>query len=144
MNSPRVIGHHIPSGLCVFALLLLSAISVRAQGFPGSSNSPLPVFTSPIDVTGATLRIAINAPHPDTQQRVDMLPPPALLPAELNELLENPINVVFDRRWNSPDSKTGVIPRQAMCDGTPERRQARQERHQAAGRRAGCQDRLVL
>ena len=121
MSSSRIAGNrrlsHASLLILVFALtLLLGAASVRAQNLP-VGNSPLPVFTSPIDVTGAILRIAISVADPDTKKRVDTPPPAELFSFTSREIFEKPLSTMADERWNLiPDKNTGRTQRQMACD----------------------------
>jgi hypothetical protein len=100
-------------GPCMLALLLLGSSMARAE----SGN--LPIYTSPIDATGTRLQLRVAAPHRDTQQLVDVALPVGLLGPKMNRIFTTPLSTQMDQFWLSPDPKTGVIPRQAACDGTP-------------------------
>jgi hypothetical protein len=99
-------------GLGVFALILFGSSVPRVQAEPQ-------LFTSPIDVTGAYLQLHTAAPSRDTQQLVDVALPPGLLPPKMARLLGMPLSAQFDQYWNTVDPKTGLVPRQAACDGAP-------------------------
>lgn len=118
-------------GLIALAILLYSSMA-QAQN--------LPVFTSAIDITGTKLRIVINAPHRDTQQRVDTtlpldqipfdqlpaitdrLPAPLanfarMIPKQAGKLFTMSLSDQLDEYWNViPTKKTGTPPRRAICD----------------------------
>jgi hypothetical protein len=93
------------------ALLLVGGSAARADN--------LPVFTSPIDATGARLQLHTAAPQRDTRQLVDVTLPTGLLPAKTARLFATPLNTQIDQFWNNPDPDTGIVPRQAACDGVP-------------------------
>jgi hypothetical protein len=93
------------------ALLLFGSSVARADN--------LPVFTSPIDATGARLQLHTAAPQRDTQQLVDVTLPTGLLPPKTARLFATPLNTQIDQYWNNPDPETGLVPRQAACDGQP-------------------------
>ena len=92
------------------ALLVSPAASVQAQG-PTT-------FTSPIDATGLTLQIQASVPDRDSGQPINIPVPPALLPADVAQLLSSPLSSQFDDFWNvKPDETTGKTRRQMACDG---------------------------
>ncbi len=64
------------------ALLLSGSSMVRADN--------LPVFTSPIDATGARLQLHTAAPQRDTQKLVDVTLPTSWLPPKAAPLFKTP------------------------------------------------------
>ncbi|HLH23643.1 MAG TPA: hypothetical protein VK066_14070 [Chloroflexota bacterium] len=101
--------------LSVLAALLLgqfigSVSRVHAQG-------PLPIYTSPIDVTGLRLQLQASVPDRDTGQPVNTPLPVGLLGPKFNELTSRPLSTQIDEYWNvKPDPRTGKTPRQQACD----------------------------
>ena len=106
-------------GLGALALLLFGSSMARADPVPSAVN--LPLFTSPIDATGARLQLHTAAPERDTQKLVDVTLPTGLLPPKTAQLFATPLSTQIDQYWNNPDPQTGLIPRQAACDGEPAR-----------------------
>ncbi len=102
-----------PAGAVVLALLVGGA-AARAQ--PGGGN--LPIFTSPIDVTGLKLLLVASAPDRDSGRRVDVALPAGLGGPGLNQLTATPLSTQIDQYWNgAPDPTTGMNARQSACDG---------------------------
>ena len=101
-------------GLGALTLLMLGSSMLRAQ--PGSGN--LPVYTSPIDITGLKLQLRAVAPDRDSGRPVDVALPVGLIGPKLNQLFSTPLSTQIDQYWNTNlDPKTGMTARQAACDG---------------------------
>lgn len=94
------------------ALLLLAAQRVPRAHADGPDDL-LPVFTTPIDITGKGIQVHVTVPDRDTGKPVD-----APLPLGLaGPLFNTPLNQLFDQYWAvTPDPKTGKIPRDEACN----------------------------
>src|SRR5262245_42561843 len=68
----------------LLALMVSPTTSVQAQG-PTT-------FTSPIDATGLTLQIQASVPDRDSGQPINIPVPPAVLPADVAQLLSSPLS----------------------------------------------------
>src|SRR5262245_38708192 len=100
---------NVRRSLCALALLLIGSATARAE--PRT-------FTSPIDITGTKLQLHLAVPQRDTQARVDVRLPTNLLPPEQRKIFDTPLSTQVDQYWSvTPDKKTGMTPRQAVCDG---------------------------
>ena len=101
-------------GLGALTLLAFGSPMLRAQ--PGSGN--LPVYTSPIDITGLKLQLRAVAPDRDSGRPVDVALPVGLIGPKMNQLFSTPLSTQIDQYWNTNlDPKTGMTARQAACDG---------------------------
>lgn len=101
-------------GLGAITLLVFGSPMLRAQ--PGSGN--LPVYTSPIDITGLKLQLRAVAPDRDSGRPVDVALPVGLIGPKMNQLFSTPLSTQIDQYWNTNlDPKTGMTARQAACDG---------------------------
>lgn len=101
-------------GLGALTLLAFGSPMLRAQ--PGSGN--LPVYTSPIDITGLKLQLRAVAPDRDSGRPVDVALPVGLTGPKMNQLFSTPLSTQIDQYWNTNlDPKTGMTARQAACDG---------------------------
>lgn len=105
------------SSLGSLALLLIGSSVVRAQPDPGSGD--LPVFTSPIDITGLKVQLRVTAPDRETGEPVDVMLPVDDLPGpKMKELFSTPLSTQIDQYWNATrDPKTGMTLREAACNG---------------------------
>lgn len=112
----RVTAHRTLSSVRLVLLLTGGAGAARAQPPGGSPN--LPVFTSPIDVTGLSLVLVATAPDRETGVPRDIPLPPGVVGPKMARLLATPLNAQLDQYWSvAPDSRTGLVPRAAACDG---------------------------
>jgi hypothetical protein len=101
--------------LGLLTLLLAHADTLYAQPDPNSVN--LPVFTSPIDVTGLPLVMRVSAPDRETGRLVDIPLPPGFLGPKFSRLLGAPISAQFDRFWSVDlDPVRGQTVRALACD----------------------------
>jgi hypothetical protein len=98
--------------LGLLPLLLAHPGTLYAQ--PGPN---LPVFTSPIDVTGLPLVMRVSAPDRESGRLVDIPVPPGFLGPRFSRLLATPLSTQFDRFWSvDPDPKRGQTVRALACD----------------------------
>jgi hypothetical protein len=100
--------------------LLLGLLGALVLSVPNAQAGPnLPVFTSPVDVTGWTLDLQVWAPQRDTGQplQVTQLLPPTMIPSNFAVLNGSVLSTKFDQFWNGPDPKTGKTVRTEACDG---------------------------
>ena len=102
--------------LGLLTLMLAHAGTLYAQPAPNSEN--LPIFTSPIDVTGLPLVMRVSAPDRASGKLVDIDVPPGFLPPKFKQLLGAPLSAQFDRFWSvDPDPNNGQTVRALACDG---------------------------
>ena len=101
--------------LAVLGLLtLLLAHAATLYGQPGPN---LPVFTSPIDVTGLPLVMRVSAPDRESGRLVDIALPPGFIGPRFSTLLAAPLSAQFDRFWSvDPDPIRGQTVRALACD----------------------------
>ena len=101
--------------LGLLTMLLARAGTLYAQPPP---NPNLPVFTSPIDVTGLPLVMRVSAPDRETGQLVDIPVPPGFLGPKFTRLLGSAaqcaVRQLLERR---PDPTSGKTVRAVACDG---------------------------
>lgn len=104
------------SAIGALTILLASGSQLLAQ--PNQNPGNLPIFTSPIDITGLKLVLRASAPHRENGHPVDVQLPPGVLPPSLSQLLSVPLSTQLDQYWNSTrDPATGKTAQQAACDG---------------------------
>lgn len=116
------------------ALLLFGSTVLLAQS---SQAGNLPIYTSPIDVTGLKLQLRVTAPDRDSGKPVEVALPVNLLGPKMNQLFATPLSTQMDQYWNViPDSKTGMTPRQTACDGKDGIKQQVADQVAAKGKRA--------
>ena len=116
------------------ALLLFGSTVLLAQS---SQAGNLPIYTSPIDVTGLKLQLRVTAPDRDSGKPVEVALPVDLLGPKMNQLFATPLSTQMDQYWNViPDSKTGMTPRQTACDGKDGIKQQVADQVAAKGKRA--------
>jgi hypothetical protein len=86
---------------------------------PARADVNLPVYTTPIEITGTKLSITAFAPDKNTGVMVPQPIPPGAFGPKLAALTAVPINVLMDGRWNGTPAQVtaGTSPRQAACDG---------------------------
>src|SRR5690349_92750 len=97
-------------GVGALAMLLFGSSTLHAQN--------LPIFTSPIDVTGLKLQLRAAAPDRESGKLVEVGLPPGLGGDKWNLLFNTPLSAAIDLFWNvKVDEKTRMTPRQAACDG---------------------------
>ena len=97
------------AGLGALALLLGGSSLPHAQF--------LPVYTSPIDITGLKVQLRIFAPDRETGQPVSVPLPGGLFGPKMSQFFSAPLSTQFDQFWNAKDPKTGMTPREAACEG---------------------------
>ena len=98
------------------ALVLLLFVDSMAHAQPEPEN--LPVFTSPIVITGLKVQLRAAAPHRESGNPVDIALPVGLIGPKMNQFFSTPLSTQIDQYWNAVrDRKTGMTPRQAACDG---------------------------
>ena len=101
--------------LASFAMLLFGNSPSLAQS---SQAGNLPIYTSPIDITGLKIQLRVAAPDRETGRPVDVVLPVDLIGPKMNQLFSTPLSTQMDQYWNViPDAKTGMTPRQMACDG---------------------------
>jgi len=104
------------SSIIGLQLLAIPASQELRASAPQSDN--LPVYTSPIDVTGLRLELHSIAPDRDTGAPVDVSLPNGLVGPKMKLLLATPLSTELDQYWNViPDPKTGKTPRANACTG---------------------------
>jgi hypothetical protein len=102
--------------LGLLTLMLAHAGTLDAQPAPNPVN--LPVFTSPIDVTGLPLVLRVSAPDRASGKLVDIAVPTGFLGPKFSRLLGAPLSAQFDRFWSvDPDPKKGQTVRALACAG---------------------------
>src|SRR5215208_6409693 len=100
--------------LAALALALFAAAAPRAQADDGN----LPVYTSPIDVTGLKLQLQVAAPDRESGKPVAVTLPTGLLPPEMSALFATPLSAQIDQQWSAiKDPETGLTRREETCDG---------------------------
>jgi hypothetical protein len=108
-------------GGVVSLVLLLSGSSLsRAQPEPSSGN--LPIFTSPIDITGLKVQLRATAPDRESGKPVDVALPVGLIGPKMNQLFSTPLSAQLDQYWNATrDPRTGMTGKVVLTldGGTP-------------------------
>lgn len=102
-----------------FAIIVSAMLFMQLSDVAEAQQDNLPIFTSPVDITGFPLSLEAVAPDRHTGQMVPQPIPPGVLGPGLTALLSTPINIVFDTRWNgTPEQRSaGTAPIQLACDG---------------------------
>lgn len=99
----------------MLALFISPTPSVHADGGP---DGLLPIYTSPIDITGERIQLHAVAPDRETGKPVDVTLPAGLLGPKFNQLLNTPLSSQIDQYWNvNRDPATGKTPREQACEG---------------------------
>jgi hypothetical protein len=109
MRNAVAIGARISLGAATLIAVVGLAEPVTAQ--PGDN---LPIYTSPVDVTGGRLILEAVVPDRDTGALNPQPLPPGVLTPGLAALTGAPINMVLDSAWNGTAANS---PRQLACDG---------------------------
>jgi hypothetical protein len=107
-------------------ILLAAMAAIMLVGFAGAvsgaaaagpNDGLLPVYTSPIDVTGLRVRLQASAPDRDSGQPVNVTLPVELLGPKFRAMTEKPLSQQIDEYWSvKVDPKLGKTPRQDACD----------------------------
>jgi hypothetical protein len=78
----------------------------------------LPVFTSPIDITGFQAQLHAIAPDRNTGRPIEVAIPAGVLGPKFNQFLATPLSAQFDQYWAViPDAKTHLTPKDEACSG---------------------------
>ena len=97
------------------ALLALAVLCDPSA--PPAQADNVPVSTSPIAVTGLTVRLRRRAPDRETGKAIDVILPTGLIGQQMNNRLSTSLSSQMDRYWNTNvDAKTGMTPRTSACD----------------------------
>ncbi|MCA3281578.1 MAG: hypothetical protein ING16_01815 [Roseomonas sp.] len=98
---------------------MLCAVVLSLSGSPAAAQPTgnLPVYTSPIDVTGFRMQITAIAADRDSGRPVEVRVPGMPTDA-INSTLMTPLSAQFDGFWNSPEAGGNVSRREASCTGT--------------------------
>jgi hypothetical protein len=97
------------------ALALIMVFGATRQAHAGDPGN-LPIYTSPIDITGLRLQLVAAAPDRHTGKPVEVPLPPGLLPPSFSRLLETPLSTQLDEYWSvTKDKQTGMTPREKTC-----------------------------
>jgi len=97
-----------------FSLILV----MMSGALAAPQNDNLPVFTSPIDVTGFPVQLHAVAPDPNSGKPVEVALPVGLLGPKMNQLFVTPLSSQFDQNWAvTRDPKTNMTPRDQACSG---------------------------
>ena len=103
--------------VCSGFLTLLLAPNCTLHAQPTAVSDNLPIFTSPIDVTGLKLVLSIVAPDRESGAPVEIALPAGFVGPKFSQVLSTPINEQFDKYWAvDPDPQSGLTPRAAACD----------------------------
>jgi hypothetical protein len=98
-----------------FALALLMN---AAAGMVVAQDPNLPVFTSPIDITGFQAQLHAIAPDRNTGRMIDVSIPPGVLGPRFSQFLATPLSAQFDNYWGViRDPKTGRTAKEEACSG---------------------------
>jgi hypothetical protein len=97
------------AAVSALVLILGGSLVTRAQF--------LPVFTSPIDITGLKIQLRLFAPDRETGQPVNVPLPGGLFGPKMSQFFSAPLSTQFDQYWNAKDPNTGMTPREKACDG---------------------------
>lgn len=104
-NEVRIFTRVLP------VLMLLTGIAAAGQ-------ANLPVYTSPIDITGFKASIKAFAPDRDTGKPTEIAVPSGLLGPKMSQLLATPLSAQMDLFWSvMPDKTTGKTMREEACTG---------------------------
>jgi hypothetical protein len=103
-----------------FSVIILGVLAVPIFGSSvsnGQTNTGLlPIFTSPIDITGLSLKLRAIAPDRDSGVLVDVPFPSGFLGPRMKQLMSAPLSVQFDQFWTTPDPVTGLSPQNRACN----------------------------
>ena len=106
----------------LLALFLIVALSPGVQAAtttviaaaPESQN--LPVYTSPIDITGFKIQLHVSAPDRNTGKPIDINLPVGLIGPQMNQLFSTPVSTIMDQQWSQVrDPRTGTTRREDAC-----------------------------
>ena len=123
-GSPRA-GKFITSLLATMTAIMLFLASVPSPAQASGSDN-LPVYTSPIDITGLKLQLRAAVPDRNTGKPVEVSLPAGPLGPEMNALLSTPLSMLMDQYWsvnrsvpyvNSGLLKASITPRENACIG---------------------------
>jgi hypothetical protein len=97
----------------VVGTFLLNMIPGAAVAQPN-----LPVFTSPIDITGFSAQLHAIAPDRNTGRSVEVSIPPGVFGPKFSQFLATPLSAQFDQYWAvTKDPNTGLTPKDLACSG---------------------------
>lgn len=99
------------TGFRAVALVAVVGLAGPANAQP---NGNIPIYTSPIDVTGGRFIFEVIAPDRNTGALNPQPLPPGVLGPAMTALTREPVNAVLDSAWNGV---AGNSPRQLACDG---------------------------
>lgn len=107
------------STLGILAALVAATLILFAVSAPRAhADDTLPVYTSPMDITGGRIQLRAVVPDRDGGQPVEVPLPVGLLGPRMNQVMNTPLGTQMDQFWNGArDPKTGMTPRQQACDG---------------------------
>jgi hypothetical protein len=89
---------------------------VQAEQVVTEQQGIVPIYTSPIDITGLKLLLQASAPDRNTGQLTSITLPVGLLDPKLNELLATPLSSQIDQYWSViRDPVTGLTQREQAC-----------------------------
>lgn len=99
-------------------VIFMSAILPMQLSDVADAQDILPIFTSPVDITGFTVSLEAVAPDRGTGQMAPRPIPPDVGGPRLRELSTTPINIVFDTKWNGTTEQrsAGTAPIKLACD----------------------------
>ena len=104
--------------LCAAVALFFYCAGSRAHA-QAEEDPNLPIFVSPIEITGLPLQFRLAYLDPEGGAPVDVAPPLDLISPRLNDLLSTPLSSALDRSWNTDNPLLGGVPRQVACAGSP-------------------------
>lgn len=89
---------------------------VRAGDASTEQPGIVPIYTSPIDITGLKLQVQAAAPDRDTGQLISVTLPVGLLGPKFQELVSIPLSTQIDGYWSvKRDPATGMTQREQAC-----------------------------
>jgi hypothetical protein len=105
-------------GACRLVMIAACALLPNTIPIAAVAQENLPVFTSPIDITGFTAQLHAIAPDRNTGRPIEVSIPPGVLPPKFGQLLATPLSAQFDQYWAvTKDPKTGMTPKDQACTG---------------------------
>src|SRR4029077_5740785 len=109
-------GRLLFQSMFLLALLMLLASAANAVQ-RGQEN--LPVYTSPIDITGFRVELHVSAPDRETGRPIDIALPIDLLGPKMKAFFNTPLSTQMDTFWSgTPDHNNGgKTQRELACTG---------------------------
>lgn len=107
-----------PAALTLASALAIAGTAAFTQCAKAQGEN-LPIYTSPIEITGGRVTFEAAAPDRNTGAMVQLPLPAGVSSPRMSALTSTPINLLFDGQWNGTPAQqaAGTAPRQLACDG---------------------------